>query len=91
MTDEDVISKLALAGLPFSYEVDVKPSWDKKSEIVIIEVRSHDVTFEDISKISLALGTTKINLGSEVREGGYCETCAFSYTIDVITVMDVNL
>lgn len=81
----------ALADLPFIHDVRIKPGQAKDRELVVIEVRYHDVCFDDLARISKALGTTRINLGSEVREGGYCETCRHSYSVTVMTAWDVVL
>lgn len=45
------------------------------------------VTFADLAIISEIFGGTKaIDIGSEDRQGGYCETCAYSYTVAVVNV-----
>lgn len=45
------------------------------------------VTFDKLSAISVMFGGTKlIDIGSEERQGGYCETCAYSYTVAVVNV-----
>jgi hypothetical protein len=82
---------LTQANLPFSYDLKVNESWDKKGMIAVIEIQYHDITFEDLQKVSDALGTTKINVDNDVREGGYCETCRYSYSVTVLTVMDVKI
>ena len=86
-----VDAALKAAGLNFTYDLEVKDSWDKKGKIASIELQYHDITFEDLQAVSQALGTTKINVDSETREGGYCETCRYSYSVTVITVMDIKL
>lgn len=58
------------------------------NKLVIVEVRYHDVTFEDLQRLSITFGTTLINVGSEIRESGGCETCNFTYTVSVITIMN---
>lgn len=59
--------------------------------LVVIEVKHHDITFQDLVEISVALSTTRINLDNEVREGGYCETCRYSYSVTVLTVMGASM
>lgn len=61
-----------------------------RSDLVALECRYHDVTFEDLQKVSELFGTAKINLDNEIREGGYCETCRYSYSITVLTIMQVR-
>lgn len=81
----------ALADLSFINAVRIEPSQMKDRELVVMEVRYHDITFEDLVKVSEALGTTRINLDNDVREGGYCETCRYSYTVTVLTAWDAVL
>ena len=69
----------------FDWVSDVKRT-EKGS--IVIEVRYHDITFEDLEKISNLFQTKKINLDNDVREGGYCETCRYSYSVTVLTVID---
>lgn len=86
---ENVCVALHNAGLTFSYDVEVKDSWDKQGKIAVIEIENHDISFEDLSKVATSLGTNKINIDNQVREGGYCETCRYSYSVTVLTVMDI--
>ena len=81
----------ALSDLPFISAVRLEPSQMKDRELVVMEVRYHDVSFEDLVRVSKALGTTQINLDSQVRESGYCETCRYSYSITVLTAWDAVL
>lgn len=58
---------------------------DKDAMIVI----RYGLTFEHLETISKAFGGTKlIDVGTEDRHGGYCETCAYSYTVAVVRVKD---
>jgi hypothetical protein len=41
--------------------------------------------------ISELFDTKNINFGSETRHGGYCETCAYTYTVKTLTVSDYSL
>jgi hypothetical protein len=86
-----VKAELAAHGAAFATDVRVEPNKLGNHEIVVIEVRYHDISFEDLVKVSKALGTTRINLDSQTREGGFCETCRYSYSITVLTVWDVRL
>ena len=58
---------------------------------VWIEVDSDAVTFDKLAALSDLFQTRKINLGTETREGGYCETCAYSYSVVVIRVEDIKV
>ena len=60
------------------------------NEIVVVEALFHDVTFADLEYLSETFGTKQINLDHDVREGGYCDTCRYSYTVTVITVMAIT-
>lgn len=53
---------------------------EENGAMVIVFPELHDITFEELSKLSEAFQTKKINIGEDkVEYGGYCETC--SYTI----------
>lgn len=54
-----------------------------------IEFRYHETSFDDLSKISEAFGTKNINLGTEERSEGYCETCHYSYTVNIVRVESI--
>src|SRR5690242_6953133 len=92
LTDGAVNEALRAAGLDFAAgNATVEDNALKTDKLVKIELHYHDITFEELQAISKALGTTKINLDNETREGGYCETCRYSYSVTVLTVMDVKL
>lgn len=48
---------------------------------------SDSITFDTLKTLSEIYGTTHINVDSEAREGGYCETCRYSYNATIITVV----
>lgn len=77
-------------GVDWFDSIVIEPG-SKGQQLVIIHARFHDVSFEDLQRVSGLLGTTKINMDSEVREGGYCETCRYSYSITVLTVSDIRI
>lgn len=52
---------------------------------------SDTFNFEDLEKISKILGTKHINLSSETREGGYCETCRYTTSVLVLECAGVTL
>lgn len=54
------------------------------------ELRYHETTFSDLEKLSIAFGTKDINLGTERRDDGYCETCSYSYTVNTIRVESIT-
>lgn len=86
--------RVALAATPIALsicDVTVRPSELGDHEIVAIELQYYDIKFEDLVEVSKALGTTRINIDSDVRERGYCETCRYSYTVTVLTAWDVVL
>lgn len=67
---------------------DVSVRSDKTS--VEVEFTYRDTSFEDLLKLSEYFGTKNINFGSEVRRGGYCETCHYSYTVNIVTIRDIT-
>lgn len=55
-----------------------------------IEFEDRNTSFADMEEISKVFGTRNINFKSESREGGYCETCSYSYTVNIVTVADIS-
>lgn len=51
----------------------------------VIELHYHETSFSDLQGISEEFKTKDINLGSEMRNGGYCETCSY-YIVNLVTV-----
>jgi hypothetical protein len=79
-------------------EIFPKPKWafsgfasleamNEKGFVICFE--EHETSFDDLVKISEAFGTKVINFKSETREGGYCETCSYSYSVNLVSVDDV--
>lgn len=65
----------------------------KVSEVgrrVVFELESEEITYDKLCALSELLGTTKISLRSESRQGGSCSTCAYDYGVTVIEVSDVS-
>jgi hypothetical protein len=86
--------RAALVKTPIALSISnvrVEPAKLGDHDLVVIELESFDITFESLVEVSKALGTTRINLDNDVREGGYCETCRYSYTVTVLTAWDVVL
>lgn len=57
---------------------------------VQVEFQYRDTSFDDLSKLSEFFGTKNINMGTERRSGGYCETCHYSYTVNIVTIRDIT-
>lgn len=51
-------------------------------------VSGSEVSFDKLAQLSELFQTKNINLGSETRQGGYCETCAYTYSVCKIYVAD---
>ena len=62
-------------------------------EVVCEKARSYDgnpsFSFEELSTLSDLFGTRKIDVGTELRDDGYCETCSDPYAIAVVTIRDI--
>lgn len=58
---------------------------------VIIELQDISVTYKMLDNLSDLLKTDDINLSTETREGGYCETCHYTYTVTIITAYNCKL
>ncbi len=74
----------------YSSSTKVKAN-DKKGErplMAIAEVRAEETlfSFEKLSSLAADLGTNLINIGSEERDDGYCETCSAPYNVVVLTI-----
>lgn len=52
--------------------------------------RERDLTFEDLLALSNAFGTTNINVGTENRDDGYCETCSNPYSLTVVYIKNAT-
>jgi galactitol-specific phosphotransferase system IIB component len=92
---EDVFKKKVeelCKDLSFSHNISLPDfdNWENYPErkTIVIEVRCHDTSFDDLVNVSQKFGTKNINLGSEIHEGGHCETCAYSYTVNLIRIKD---
>jgi hypothetical protein len=48
-----------------------------------------EVTFDLLSRLALLFGTTKINVRSETRSTGGCDTCDFEYGVAIVSISDV--
>ena len=62
----------------------------RKDSTVTVEFENRDTSFADLQMLSEFFGTKNINMGSEVRNGGVCETCSFTYTVNIVTVSDIT-
>ncbi len=49
------------------------------------------VDFDLLLKLSKLFQTKKINLGSESRDDGYCETCSNPYSVVVIRINEATI
>ncbi len=48
------------------------------------------ITYNMLDKLSKAFKTDFINLSSESRTEGYCETCRYTYTVNVISIRNAK-
>lgn len=70
-----------------SFGIDVL---DHREGGFTVEFRDHEVTFDDLMKLSETFGTKKINFGTETRNDGFCDTCSYSYSVCVVRVDDIS-
>lgn len=49
------------------------------------------VTFDDLQILSSRLGTTKINLGTQTRDEGYCESCHSYYGVVTVNIEAIGI
>ena len=87
LTAERVSEVLEAAGVKKFWD-DVRVLERRPGVLVALYVRYHDITFDELHALSIALGTRRINIDNEIREDGYCETCRHSYVVTVVTVLD---
>lgn len=70
---------------------DVYVSVEAISETsVTATFRDNDLSYEQLLVLSEAFGTRKINVGSETRDDGYCETCSSPYSVCVVKISAVT-
>lgn len=60
----------------------------KKAWGVELEIQYHELTFDDLTKISEFFGTKKINIGSETRETGYCDSCHGTEARTILSILE---
>lgn len=63
---------------------------DLQADKVVIQSADHQFTFDDMAKLSEMFGTNNINIGSESRTYGYCETCGGEEQLTVLTVYKIT-
>lgn len=69
-------------GYPF-YDIE-----KYEPDCIALSFRDHDVSFEDLEWLSKTFNTKNINVGTENRDDGYCETCSSPYSVNVIYIKD---
>ncbi|MGN6107823.1 MAG: hypothetical protein ACTHU0_22135 [Kofleriaceae bacterium] len=60
------------------------------SRTVVVEADSDGFSFDNMCVLSEMFGTRKIDAGSERRSGGYCETCAYSYSVSTLCISEIT-
>lgn len=56
-----------------------------------IEVETREgLTFAWLEEVAEMFGTKDINVTTETRNGGYCETCSYEYSVAILDVMNVK-
>lgn len=73
---------------------DFAPSFEihKDGQGFTIEIDSDNscVGYDHLEKLSTVFGTKRINLTSETRSSGGCETCNFEWGVTMVEVKDVT-
>ena len=49
-----------------------------------------EITFDKLQKIVDLFNTKNININSETRHTGGCDTCAYNYSVNILFVKDVT-
>ena len=63
----------------------------RSGDTVTVEFENRDTSFADLQMLSEFFGTKNINMGSEVRNGGYCcEACSYSYSVNIVTISGIT-
>ncbi len=57
---------------------------------VVVE-QEDSVTYKQLDILAVFFNTDLINISSEVRNGGSCESCSFDYAVNLITIGPLNL
>ena len=65
-------------------------SADFENNVLELEVDSTDVSFDDLAKLSEEFGTRRINIRSETREEGYCETCRYTSSVAIVEISGIT-
>lgn len=64
-------------------------SYEVSSDSLEIECQE-GLTFAWLEEIAEAFGTKHIDVRTETRSGGYCETCAYEYSVAILDVQKVT-
>lgn len=75
-------------GCPFSSNVLYIDTGKRTS--VAVEIETDTLTFDHLVWFSEFFGTKDIDVNAETREGGYCETCAYTYAVQRLKIRNVT-
>jgi len=56
-----------------------------------LSTRSKDIDFDVLAKLSELFKTKLVNLGSETRDAGFCETCSYSYSVITVRIDNASM
>ena len=84
-TRDEYYNELEQKGLYASFE-----DFDPKKRSLSLVFRYEEVGMQDLDVISEIFGTKLINIGSEERDDGYCETCSSPYSATIIRVSGIT-
>lgn len=79
-----ILGKLGL----YCEEATITPLQSGKYNLEL--VTTSGVTFQIMDKLAKEFNTQEINLSSETRNDGYCETCYHEYSVTVITIRNAS-
>lgn len=63
---------------------------DKAHATITLELREAEFTFANLVLLSEMFGTRDINMSSEQRDDGYCETCSSPYSVQIVRISNVT-
>ena len=74
-------TKMRKAGCPF-----VPNAVRVIGNSVQVEIETESLNFDQLVWFSKFFGTKNINVNAETREGGYCETCSYTYSVQKLYI-----
>lgn len=85
--ESQLLSLLRGMGMNWIAAIDLKKD---KQECRVEATDGHELSFDNLQTLSTVFQTKKINIGTERRNTGGCETCNYSYNVPTLDLWEVT-